>query len=478
MAESAVKHFSRRHDRRLHAFSHDDSVEVYRFCSTHPLAEAVHLAFSQHRPLRLTPDQIWLTIAQGFAHHVNNNAETLRQELVGFKGKMILQARTTSLVTAEDWRQVINSWVEDLGDFIPPELHRTLLCDFTTTTTAARVASQVVMMESFQRYFEYRLFCVCGIPSITLAGTTEDWKRIADRVKDLERYELQWWTDRLQPICRALVETADGNPPLEFWQHIYKPEELYGGDLITGWLADLFPYIRDASHTGNSSPTVRNPVLSVPRHQLRVANGIEPGLLPHGISRVPIHLETGLMQIDFELLAGFIGIRVSQHGDGPLTPEIGWGACEVERLSAIFDRVRQEHQTAAPLDPETAGDNVPFCPEGILRLLAEFDGATLYADTDHPWRVRPSADYEGWELQDLEMTRFIDLADGRSISYCDVERFRPGPGHQSGERLWLAVGKDEVKIIAKGLEQLFERILGNNGQYFFDETDFVPDDSV
>src|ERR1700747_2337995 len=33
----------------------------------HPLIDAVSTAFAQHRPLTLSPDCIWLVIAQGFA---------------------------------------------------------------------------------------------------------------------------------------------------------------------------------------------------------------------------------------------------------------------------------------------------------------------------------------------------------------------------------------------------------------------------
>jgi hypothetical protein len=33
----------------------------------HPLLAAVHVAFAEHRPLVLSPDTIWLTIAQGTA---------------------------------------------------------------------------------------------------------------------------------------------------------------------------------------------------------------------------------------------------------------------------------------------------------------------------------------------------------------------------------------------------------------------------
>ena len=74
------------------------------------LAAAVHLAFSEHRPLRLTPDHIWLTIAQGFSHHVNNHAATLRPKLVAHQGKMVLQVTTQSLQTKEDWANLVETW--------------------------------------------------------------------------------------------------------------------------------------------------------------------------------------------------------------------------------------------------------------------------------------------------------------------------------------------------------------------------------
>jgi hypothetical protein len=54
----------------LLAFSHDETFETIADREIHPLALAVHTAFSEHRPLVLTPDIIWLTIAQGVAQHI------------------------------------------------------------------------------------------------------------------------------------------------------------------------------------------------------------------------------------------------------------------------------------------------------------------------------------------------------------------------------------------------------------------------
>src|SRR5262245_58116271 len=55
-----------------------------------PLLAAVHTAFSQHRPLTLSPDAVWITIAQGVAHHMTVHGERLRARFVSHQGKLDL----------------------------------------------------------------------------------------------------------------------------------------------------------------------------------------------------------------------------------------------------------------------------------------------------------------------------------------------------------------------------------------------------
>ena len=389
-----------------------------------------------------------------------------------------------------------------------------MLCDFTTTTPAARIASQVVMMDAFQRFFDYRVYCICGIPSITLAGTVEDWRRILSRVKHLGQYDLRWWTDRLLPICEAFAQTAEGAPPREFWRSIYKPEGIYGEKVITGWLADLFPYVLGRRHTRASSPTDKNPVLSVPRRELTVDHGIAPSKLPRGLSRVPVTLEAETTETGLELMAGFIGVKLDRQKDERLEPEIGWGVRKAAKLPErlepeigwgvrkaaklpeLLAEIKREHPTQAAFVVPDPGDFMfePWFPNEFFRLIEQFDGATLYAGTDHSWHIRRSSDYEDCMLLglNLEMTRFIDLADGRCISCRVLERYTK-PGWRE-EQLWIVVGRpekyfnkvtqteaigmkrSESQVVAKGLEQLFERILKAGGRYFFDEPGFTPED--
>ena len=253
--------------RSLLACSHDNSSEVVgvREVGEHAFVNAVHLAFSEHRPLVLTPDAVWMTLAQGFVHHINNHAEALRSRLVQHEGKVTLGVETRGF-TERHWIDVIEQWGSAIERHVGVDLYDLMICDFSTTSPTVRTASQVVMMAAFRQYFDYHLMCICGIPSITLQGSVDDWIRIRERVDRMEGYHLEWWTDRLKPLCDAFVETAKGAPSLSFWRHIYKPKEIYGGEVITGWLADLFPYVQDpVTH----APTVRNPILETPRHELQ-----------------------------------------------------------------------------------------------------------------------------------------------------------------------------------------------------------------
>ena len=55
--------------------------------TSHGLAAAIFHAYNKHQHLLLTPDDIWLTIAQGVSQHINYNAEKFRYSFVNHEGK-------------------------------------------------------------------------------------------------------------------------------------------------------------------------------------------------------------------------------------------------------------------------------------------------------------------------------------------------------------------------------------------------------
>ena len=135
-----------------------------------PLLEAVHRAYADHRPLVLSPDHVWLTIAQGFAAHVNANAERLRPLLVTHAGRARLAiavepADLPDRSPENDWpRVVIGPLSEALGRCIASDLHALLVPTFSTTGPLERTAFQVALLEAHQPYYAYVMRFVRGIP--------------------------------------------------------------------------------------------------------------------------------------------------------------------------------------------------------------------------------------------------------------------------------------------------------------------------
>jgi hypothetical protein len=206
----------------------------------HPLLDAVSRAFVDHRPLVLSPDAVWLTIAQGVAQHIRLNAEELRPKLVGHAGREALTLSVPSLPADPDvWHELIEEFGKEVaGRAAGADLFE---CDFTTSTCVERTAGRIVLLDGYSPYFSYWLKVVCGIPRITLTGTVEDWRKIRARVDRLSEFGLEKWVRSLAPIADEFVRAADGDPNLWFWQRIYNPADAYGGAVITGWIARFLP---------------------------------------------------------------------------------------------------------------------------------------------------------------------------------------------------------------------------------------------
>lgn len=303
----------------------------------HPLIDAVHIAFSQHRPLVLSPDCVWLTIAQGFSHHIAANAEALRRRLVRHQGKQQLNEKLTHW-SLEDCKLAIAGLSAQIREASDPVLHETLVCDFSTTTPEIRTASEVVLMDTYSNYFTYEAQCVCGIPAITLTGSPADWQRMRDRIEVLETYELQWWIARLRPILDEFIQTIKGRPNREFWQAICKPRKAYAVTLITGWITDLFPYLVDPPHRRRNNvfqwerrnwiPVGLAPETPRPRLASDDSYGVGTRSFPSGLSSVPFDLKSPDRSTrKLDLVAGFLGVEQDSE-DLALSPVIGW--CVVE----------------------------------------------------------------------------------------------------------------------------------------------------
>jgi hypothetical protein len=302
----------------------------------HPLFWAVHWAFSQHRPLVLSPDMIWITIVQGLSQHVRNNSEALRHKFVEHSGKMELQVTRGEILEGSPE----NAWDEVVADFSAllegklGEKYETLMANFSTTGPAERTVCQIALMDVFQPYFTYSLKCICGIPSITLEGSPSDWLALRNKVESLVDYELEWWMKDLRIILDEFHQAANGNYNRSFWQNIYKQTSRYGASIINGWISRLIPYLK---HWSSGNYNVLNPEIGKPFPVLDLTESKEndregvvtTDLIPSGISQVPVKVsfvQSGRKQLML-FMEGFIGIEQDKQTLA-LRPKLGWAIFE------------------------------------------------------------------------------------------------------------------------------------------------------
>lgn len=284
--------------------------------SVHPFLLSVHVAYASHRPLRISPDHIWLLITQGFAAHVNHNAEALRSRFVEHQGKLTLNAYTDmEIANAEmnDWYKVIFDLCNQIGKHIGPEQAQLFTSEYSTTTINERIAFGISLLDAMSSYFSYFTFFSCGIPSITLEGEPKDWADLRHRAQQLAQYDLEWWINELDPILEEFVNASRGRVNIALWNNIYVQKEVKGcgGPNVTGWIARLFPYLRGAE---------RNPIFQT-KDDLKARLMLDD--FPSGLSVVPFQWLFDDTTHEMEFIGGFLGISQEQQSK-TLQPEIGW----------------------------------------------------------------------------------------------------------------------------------------------------------
>lgn len=289
-------------------------------------------AYADHRPIVLSPDIIWNLIAQGFCQYVNNNPEALRDRIVYHeKGKIKLTITTNEELHSPNvkWDELLDAFDKQIAENTRDNLADVMRADFSTTDKTARIVSQMTLMSSVKAFFDYSIIYVkCGIPSITLEGTPEDWLKVRNKAIQLRKYDLDWWLIDLIPILNEFFQASQGNVHKAFWRNIVKkdrPEKFVGGGCswgdrpteLDGWFLKLMPYDRKGKRTPNKV-------------------SYEYDDMPSQVINVDFmykNLETNTTT-PMEMLCGFVGIEVDSTTNA-MRPKLGWMVCEKNKQLEI-----------------------------------------------------------------------------------------------------------------------------------------------
>jgi len=223
------------------------TVEV--FTKQHLFTKSVHAAFFGHHSLVLSPDVVWQTIAQGFAHHVDQHAEALRDKFVSHEGKEDITIVRDEFVKGSpdnDWLGVFPEFCDKIADKCVAGTMELIQSDFSTTGPVEKICSYMTVMDTVQHYFNYSMMAGCGFPEITLMGTPEDWEKIRAKTEGLRKYELDWWLDALLPVLDQFLAAAHWNPDPDFLRSLCFLNKGLSFPVfapLTGWVNAFFPYL-------------------------------------------------------------------------------------------------------------------------------------------------------------------------------------------------------------------------------------------
>ncbi|MHB2017538.1 MAG: DUF4419 domain-containing protein [Candidatus Xenobia bacterium] len=322
---------------------------VRHYEPVHTLLHAARLAFLEHRPLVLSPDVIWLTLLHGFATHVNQHAEALRPLLVAHSERLTLRVDATSLIHGREddrWDEVFSRFSAQLKEHVG-RIHEIIVANFSTTGPVERAAYEVALMDAFQACFHYEGMCMCGIPQITLEGTTADWHDLRQRIEMFTHYGLGWWVMTLRPILDQFVLASQGYVNRDFWHDLYQhhnPDNSYGGpyDRMTGWIAALLPYMRQGANpliTGEPIERAASFGYRRPEPEQNPVPPRYPSLGLHyecpvrlrdfglALSNVPVDWKMGERKTVMRFISGLMAIE-QDPTTFALRPRIGWAVVE------------------------------------------------------------------------------------------------------------------------------------------------------
>jgi Domain of unknown function (DUF4419) len=300
----------------------------------HPFVAAVHSAFAHHYPLTLSPDDVWLCIAQGVAIHMEVNGEALRERFVRHEGKVRIEIRRDSFVKGSphnDWPGCFSEFSDRIAQYVGKK-RDLVVADFSTTGPVEKAASEIVLMSVMRHYFDYLTMTLCGIPRVTLLGTLDDWRSIRRRTEALAEFDLGWWTESLLPVLDQIVAAAAGRPKRAFWKSFYKWKTSSGGPYVSGWINTLFPYLQPIAEGDVAGIPIANDYVSCWMDELSSTFGGGPQALdfPLGLSKVPFLWKFHGDSYPMEFVSGFVGVS-QDPVDRSLRPAIGWAVCNAER---------------------------------------------------------------------------------------------------------------------------------------------------
>lgn len=241
--------------------------------STHnDLINAIIASYNNHLSLKLRPTDIMMALQMIIATCVNNNSTSkeqssfnlaeehsssgtkMRHLFVEHMGKVKLTVEKGSFNIDYFCNQFKLLMQENIKN---PEFITNFCTNYTSTTQLQSTVSNMFLMNTMKEYFSFEMILGCGIPSVVMEGTQEDWiqlNKVYEYFKDfLKDTELKVFFPHFDIIMKMFVDMrllqesgeVEGTSDMKkLWERVisFVPQGSGGDTILGGWARLLVPY--------------------------------------------------------------------------------------------------------------------------------------------------------------------------------------------------------------------------------------------
>ena len=271
------------------------------------LVEIATIAYNKHHDLVWRPDDVWQAILTQFSLYVTHNSEKLRDRFVDFKGKRQLEIEAFGTLFTVDFGNLARRMVDEqiVKNIKDSSIADWLIPKFTTTTENDCIVASISMMATLQGYFVFKYCLSCGLPSITLLGTVDDWKLLRSKVDRLLEFDtkdglMKKWLELLTVVLDEFVETKCGVDNMEFWDRIcHFSGGGSGPTYLSGWITTFAVFDKDGKWQGDTREV---------RYFREIIKTDWPAIdtqdVPSGATAVPVLIDDNGTEYEGHMIAG------------------------------------------------------------------------------------------------------------------------------------------------------------------------------
>ena len=162
---------------------------------------------------------------------------SVRSFFVNHEGKKRLTVAVEGSIYGVDYESFFKQMSGQIkANINKPDFTDAIESDFSSSTPVQKIVNNIMLMYSFQKYFEYEMFLMCGIPGVIMEGSEEDWKNMIEKLEKIEailqpieeQLKLADWFKSCKTVLENLLDTFKGNPNQDWWARIMTIEKEFG----------------------------------------------------------------------------------------------------------------------------------------------------------------------------------------------------------------------------------------------------------